>query len=296
MGATRSALRAYALEDEAPASVVARLWRFVAEFEHGQMATLLYGVLDPAEGSLRFSSAAHPGPMIVHPDGDVAFVHATPAAPLGVGGPPPDGETEVRIADGAALLLYTEALVEQRRARLAERRARLADVAAHAPDDAESLCSHLISRMLDGRRPDDDVALLAAQPAPAPGDVLSYTIPAEAVELSGVRRGLRRWLGVLHAAENEISAITLACQEACANAIEHAYGLGDATFDVEATHDGARVEITVRDRGHWRAPRGRHRGRGFALMNHLVDEVGIDHDERGTTVRLVRRLETDRTL
>jgi anti-sigma regulatory factor (Ser/Thr protein kinase) len=290
MGELRSALRAYALEDDGPTVVAAKLWHYVHAFEHGEMATLLYGVLDPADGTLRFASAAHPGPAIVHGDGSVEFVPAIPAAPLGVGSPPRGDETETALGEGATMLLFTEGLAEQRRGRLADRRSRLAAVAAHAPDDPESLCSHLISRLLDGRRPEDDVALLAAQAASVLDGVLTCTVRADASELSDVRRRLRRWLAAHGAGETEISAITLACQEACANAVEHAYGLDEATFDVAARHDEGDVEVTVRDTGHWRPPRGHNRGRGLGLMRHLVDQVDVEHDEDGTTVRLTRHL------
>jgi anti-sigma regulatory factor (Ser/Thr protein kinase) len=82
----------------------------------------------------------------------------------------------------------------------------------------------------------------------------------------------------------------LAATEACANAIEHAYGPRDATFEVRAQRYDNTIEVTVRDHGNWRAPRGRHRGRGMDLMRAAMDQVEVTPSDAGTTVRLTRRL------
>jgi anti-anti-sigma factor len=53
---------------------------------------------------------------------------------------------------------------------------------------------------------------------------------------------------------------------------------------------GAVVSLVVRDRGQWRSPREDGRGRGFLLMNALVDEVEVRPGPEGTEVRLRREL------
>ena len=74
--------------------------------------------------------------------------------------------------------------------------------------------------------------------------------------LAAFRQGLRRWLAEAGAAPEEVQDIVMACNEACQNAIEHAYGLAPEPFDVAARRatDGE-VAITVRDRGGWRDSR-----------------------------------------
>ena len=54
------------------------------------------------------------------------------------------------------------------------------------------------------------------------------------------------------------------------------------------------VKLCVRDFGNWRAPRGAHRGRGLQLIEALMEDVEIVCDERGTEVRMSRRLAGDR--
>jgi serine/threonine-protein kinase RsbW len=85
----------------------------------------------------------------------------------------------------------------------------------------------------------------------------------------------------------------LAVHEAAMNAIEHAYGPADAEFTVVAKRSGDGVVIEVGDRGSWREPRDRHRGRGHGIMSAVMDEVTIDTGPRGSTVRLRRRLDGD---
>jgi len=290
MGELRNALRAYALEGDPPATVASKMWHFVETLERGEMATFLYAVYDPTPGSVTFYSAGHPPPVFVQADGTVRFGATIPAAPLGVGGPPRYQEAIADLPAGTTMVLYTDGLAERPGERLASRRARIAEAAAGAPDP-ESVCSRLLARLLDGGRPDDDVVLLAVQAMPAPEDALLCTVPALAEELLPLRRQLRRWLAARGANEREIAAMTLATQEACANAVEHAYGLADATFHLAAVHDGPAIEIVVRDRGQWRPPRGENRGRGMALMRALVDDVEVTRHDGGTTVRLLRRLE-----
>ncbi len=83
----------------------------------------------------------------------------------------------------------------------------------------------------------------------------------------------------------------MACSEACTNAIEHAGAAPDETIGFEAVlHDGE-VDVTVRDRGHWREERPpSDQGRGLELIDALMDDVQLETMPGGTTVRLRRRL------
>ena len=84
---------------------------------------------------------------------------------------------------------------------------------------------------------DDDVAVLVAQIQPLP-ERLSTRWPADADALGGLRHLLRRWLAGHGAGPDETYDITVAVQEAAANAVEHAYAPGMAAFSVDAEHRG----------------------------------------------------------
>jgi anti-sigma regulatory factor (Ser/Thr protein kinase) len=88
----------------------------------------------------------------------------------------------------------------------------------------------------------------------------------------------------------EIAEITTACSEAATNAIEHAGTSGDTNFEISGSHNGAQIEIAVRDHGSWRPERPGDHGRGLDLMRTLMDTVSVQPTEEGTVVSLRRRL------
>ena len=129
--------------------------------------------------------------------------------------------------------------------------------------------------MLGDGDPGDDVALLAVRPLPAASERISLTLPAEPASLAGLRRRLARFLHATGASEAEQYELTLTICEAAGNAIEHAYGPGDATFEVEVAFADGELVATVRDSGSWRDRRGEHRGRGLNIIEKLMDEVQV---------------------
>jgi anti-sigma regulatory factor (Ser/Thr protein kinase) len=132
--------------------------------------------------------------------------------------------------------------------------------------------------------------VLAVRPVKVDPRTFQTSLRADPIELSRLRRMLRRWLRASRASAQEIYDITIACGEACANAIEHAYGARSATFDVEGSLEDGSVTLRVRDYGSWRPPRGGHRGRGLQLIDALMEDVQIERRADGTEVRMTRRI------
>lgn len=289
MGQMRSALRAYALEDGDPATVIRRLDRLLQTMGPTGMATLLYLVLDPDTATGRMASAGHPPPLVREQGGSVRFLDEHASVPLGVQSRASFANRRFELPVGATLVLYTDGLIERRGSALDEGMRRLERVLAGAPDTAEELCDHIVSNLLPDD-PADDTALLVVQPVAEPVSRLQLRPPAEPHALGTVRNALRRWLADAGLDEQQAYEILVACGEACANAIEHAYGPGEAVFEVDARLENGRVAICVRDFGRWRSPRGEERGRGLQLMKQLMDTAEVTHAEDGTTVRLERKL------
>ena len=136
---------------------------------------------------------------------------------------------------------------------------------------------------------EDDAAILALSRDPVP-KALRLQLPAEPRVLAKTRRSVRRWLREQGAEGEELAAVTIAVNEACANAIEHAYPPGPATFELMAQADDGNVTITVRDSGRWREQRGSDRGRGVHMLKAAMDEVQINQIRTGTEVIMKRRL------
>jgi PAS domain S-box-containing protein len=293
MGQLRNAFRAYGMVEASPAEVVARINRLVMSGVEQVMATVLYLVLDRESGEVAWSAAGHPPPLVIAPDG-ARFLEGGRSVPIGAADPAVFREATAILPPGSSLLLYTDGLVERRDTPLEERLEELANAAAGAGDELGELCEHVISVVLGDADPGDDVALLAVRPLPVVDTEISLTLPAEPGSLAQLRRRLARFLHATGATELEQYEITLTICEAAGNAIEHAYGPGDATYEVDVRFDAGELTAVVRDRGSWRDKRGEHRGRGLSIIEDLMDDVAVERDDGGTLVRMRRRVGEDR--
>jgi GAF domain-containing protein/anti-sigma regulatory factor (Ser/Thr protein kinase) len=290
MGQLRNALRAYAIEGREPAAIAELLNRLTREAQPGATATMIYLVHTADTDSIDLVNAGHLPPLLVDPSGEATFVETTRAVPLGATRHTVYSEDSFEVGPGSTLLLYTDGLVERRDEDLAAGLERLRAVAAGEPTEAATRCDAVVDRLLVRRASADDVAVLAFRPLPIP-DRLEHEFPAQPEVVPVMRRLLRRWLREQGVPDETGYDVLVAVAEACANAIEHAYGpIAEATFAVTAAVADGHVEVTVSDRGGWRDPRGQHRGRGLMLMEAFMDDVHVTRGEDGTTVVLRRRV------
>ena len=289
MGQLRNAFRAYGLAETSPAEVMARVNRLVMTGGEEVMATVLYLVLDRETGEVCFASAGHPPPLVLAPDG-ARYLEGGRSVPIGAVDSAVFREASGVLPPDSSLLLYTDGLVERRDVPLEQRLETLAETADSAVGELEGLCDAVLAGVVGHQMPSDDVALLAVRPRPVAGEAIRFSLPAEPESLADLRRRLGRFLHAAGASEVELYEITLTISEAAGNAIEHAYGPGDATFAVEASVDADEVVATVRDNGSWRERRGSHHGRGLSIIEGLMDRVEVSTEEGGTVVRMRRRL------
>ena len=290
MARLQNALRAYALEGLRPSLVLERMNGFAREAGGGPMATLLYGVVDPDEGRLRLATAGHPPVLVIGPGGDAYFAEGPAGSPLGVVPFPAYAESTIPLDPGATVLLYTDGLVERPEASLDEGLEWLRGFAGGIPADPEELCAALLKARFSEQPPRDDVALLAVRLEPLPQERIEITLRAEPESLAQMRRTIGRWLRAAGAEDATTYEALVATGEACANAIAHAYPPGEASYVVEGRRREDAIEVRVRDFGSWRPPRSGSGGRGLKLMEELMDEVEIERETAGTTVRMRRSL------
>jgi anti-sigma regulatory factor (Ser/Thr protein kinase)/putative methionine-R-sulfoxide reductase with GAF domain len=287
MAQLRSALRAYAIDGHTPPELMTKINTLLRRIDPGASATLLFLEYDSDTGEARLASAGHPPPLLAGQGESARFAEVPPSVPLGVMANPSYVQTTLEIEPPTRLLLYTDGLIERADEPLEDGLERLRAAAHGEHGDRAAYCDHLLAALLPDGANDDDAALLVMDAEPLPAQ-LELTAAAEADSAPLVRRVMRRWLREHGASEYEVEELTLACAEACANAIEHAYPPDARTFRVEAGVEGGEIVIRVRDEGHWRPPRGKQRGRGLVLMEGLTDSVEVDPGPPGTTVTLRR--------
>jgi serine phosphatase RsbU (regulator of sigma subunit) len=191
MGQLRTMLRMAGHDGTAgPAGVLTSVDVACATLGHDVFATALVARVQrfrpdrPAvDRALLWSSAGHPPPLLLHPDGTVDVLAEAVGFPLGVDPRRPRPEHQLTLPVDSTLLLYTDGLLEQHAAddtprvgtgsrgagagRSASRDidsglSRLTALLAGATDlDLEALCDRIVDTLIPAGGAADDVALIA---------------------------------------------------------------------------------------------------------------------------------------
>ncbi|NBH03238.1 GAF domain-containing SpoIIE family protein phosphatase [Amycolatopsis sp. SID8362] len=162
MGRLRSALRAYALDCESPAEVLAKLDRKANHFEHGAMATVAYGIIGPGREAVTLSLAGHLPPVLAVPGEPGRLVDVPADPPIGLTIGRPERRTSVvGLPPESVLAFYTDGLVERRDRPVDTGMELLAETMRAG--EPEWVCAQVMAALIGGRAAQDDVALLAIQ-------------------------------------------------------------------------------------------------------------------------------------
>jgi len=124
---------------------------------------------------------------------------------------------------------------------------------------------------------------------------LELKLPARAENVAVVRHTFGGFAEALSVDEQTLADIKLAITEACTNVVIHAYDEGeDGALEVDASVDGRRLEVVIRDSGRGIVPRPDSPGLGLGLplIATLAEtlELGKDDDEN-TEVRMTFALD-----
>jgi PAS domain S-box-containing protein len=164
MGQVRSMLRAYAIDNPDPGGVLRQTNTALAWLLPDTLASAVFAVLDLATGELVYANAGHPPPLLLTGDGQAEYLEDADGIMLGA---LTDAEFTTgirRLSPGAALLCYTDGLVESRDRDLAKSLTLLAETLRRAaPKSAGRLCATAQATLLGDAGRDDDVCLLAAR-------------------------------------------------------------------------------------------------------------------------------------
>ncbi|MFF1356114.1 SpoIIE family protein phosphatase [Streptomyces sp. NPDC058297] len=162
MGQLRSALSAAVRVADGPAAALDALGLYARSVEGAESTTAALAVIDHDRHTVTYSSAGHLPPALLHADATVEFLDDATDPPLGarlVHTPRPQAETAFE--DGAALVLYTDGLVERRSEDIDTGLTRLADcLTRNASAGAERLADAVLAELIPRGGNSDDTAFV----------------------------------------------------------------------------------------------------------------------------------------
>ncbi len=162
MGQLRSALSAAARVADGPARALEALGLYARRVEGAESTTVVKAFIDWTTHTVVYSSAGHPPPALLHPDGTVNFLDQATDPPLGARpehAPRPEATTP--FSEGGTLVLYTDGLIERRDEDIDVGLARLSDaLVRHGQAAPEALADALLADLLPPAGVTDDTALV----------------------------------------------------------------------------------------------------------------------------------------
>ncbi|MDT0347666.1 ATP-binding SpoIIE family protein phosphatase [Streptomyces litchfieldiae] len=280
MGQLRTAVRAYARLDLPPHEVLQLLDGLAAEIDSSQIATCVYAVYDPNEGTLTYASAGHLPIFIREADGSVHRAAEPTGPPLGTGGWVHASGT-VPFGPGSTAVLCTDGLVERRDADIDEGLDALERAVAGTGDSPQILCGRLLRALGITEDHDDDVAILVLSCPERQGEEADLFRGAALDLLGGVEAAPRARAfadGVLASWRfpEELRELgVLAASELVANSLKH----GRAPMGLRLRRTDRRLIVEVTD-GDEHLPRRQQAapadeaGRGIAVVATIAAEWG----------------------
>ncbi|MEV6805206.1 GAF domain-containing SpoIIE family protein phosphatase [Streptomyces sp. NPDC051132] len=161
MGQIRTGVRAYTMVGQAPHEVIGSTNRLLIDLDADLFASCLYLRLDPVHGRAVMARAGHPPPLLRRPDGRVRVLDLAGGPLLGIDAAAVYPTTEVSLAPGSVLVLYTDGLVESPGVDIEDALADLGGLLAEVGDrPLEDLADEVVRHSAAARERADDVAVL----------------------------------------------------------------------------------------------------------------------------------------
>ncbi|MEU9142254.1 PP2C family protein-serine/threonine phosphatase, partial [Streptomyces sp. NPDC048404] len=162
MGMLRSALSAVVRAVERPARALDVLGLYARDVEGALAATVVQAVVDTRACRIMYSSAGHPPPILVHPDGTFDLLDRATDPPLGARSEHvPHPHAELRYTRGDTFVLYTDGLIERRGEDIDASLQRLTDaLTRHGDHEPEGLADALLADLGVSSGAPDDIALI----------------------------------------------------------------------------------------------------------------------------------------
>ncbi|MER5523170.1 SpoIIE family protein phosphatase [Streptomyces sp. NPDC002677] len=298
MGRLRTAVRTLADVDLPPEELLTHLDDLVLHLDDGAPepagevgSTCLYAVYDPVSRRCSLASAGHPLPFVITPHGAVEKAPGQAGPPLGLGGLPFE-TTELDLAGGTTLALFSNGLVHSRNLDLSQGLDRLRRALATPGESLEATCDRVVAALRTGE-PADDVALLLARTRALPCDqVATWDVPADPEHVARARTLTTGQLGAWQL--DDLSYTTeLVVSELVTNAIRY----GGSPIQLRLIRDTTMLICEVSD-GSSTAPHLRRArvfdegGRGLLLVAQLTQRWGTRQTSAGKTIWCEQALPT----
>ncbi|MFF7981934.1 SpoIIE family protein phosphatase [Streptomyces sp. NPDC007901] len=161
MGQIRTGVRAFTTVGQTPEEVMRSTNRLLIDFGADLFASCLYLRLDPARGRAVMARAGHPPPLLRRPDGRVRVLDLAGGPLLGIDAEATYPTTEVALAPGSVLALYTDGLVESPGVDIEDALVDLGELLAENGDQPlDKLADTLVRHSAAAQERVDDVAVL----------------------------------------------------------------------------------------------------------------------------------------
>ncbi|MEV7982850.1 GAF domain-containing SpoIIE family protein phosphatase [Streptomyces sp. NPDC086519] len=161
MGQIRTGVRAFTTVGQAPEEVMRSTNRLLIDLGAELFASCLYLRLDPEHGRAVMARAGHPPPLLRRPDGRVRVLDLAGGPLLGIDSEATYPTTEVALAPGSVLVLYTDGLVESPGVDIEEALVDLGELLSENGDQPlDKLADTLVRHSAAAQERVDDVAVL----------------------------------------------------------------------------------------------------------------------------------------
>lgn len=177
MSRAREAIVALGFDGIDPASVLARA-NDVLLLQNSQMATAIFGYVEPQTRLVTYASAGHPPPLLAVPSAGARFL-AHGGLPLGIVPGQTFANERFVAPHGSALVLYTDGFTERSRDMLAGERALIAAATEIARGGFTQFATRIHRHIFGENAPNDDAAIVTiafVETAPSGRDVVPAAI------------------------------------------------------------------------------------------------------------------------
>jgi serine phosphatase RsbU (regulator of sigma subunit) len=162
MARSRFAILGLARRGAEPAAVLSELNELLFQIQASDILTVVYGILDVAQGRWTEARAGHVPTLLCAPDAEARVLDSKPGVPLAVLADARYEQEQHEIGPGSSIVLYTDGLVERRGETLDTGIERLRTCVRELGPDLDAACA-TVTRQLVGDAAEDDVSLLIAR-------------------------------------------------------------------------------------------------------------------------------------